>query len=57
MGVIEDIEKIRSDSSTRPTGTASSDVVPVTETNYPFFHLNLDEAVRSAEEAASQGEK
>ena len=29
-----------------------SEVLPVVETNYPFFHLDLDDAVRSAEQAA-----
>jgi solute carrier family 26 (sodium-independent sulfate anion transporter), member 11 len=31
-----------------------SDVLPVVETNYPFFHLDLDDAVRSAERASDQ---
>lgn len=33
-------------------GSSDSDVLPVVETNYPFFHLDLDDAVRSAERAA-----
>jgi len=33
-------------------GSTDSDVLPVVETNYPFFHLDLDDAVRSAERAA-----
>ena len=36
----------------RRKGSTDSEVLPVVETNYPFFHLDLDDAVRSAERAA-----
>ena len=31
------------------TASSDSDVLPVVPTNYPFFHLDLDDAVKSAE--------
>jgi solute carrier family 26 (sodium-independent sulfate anion transporter), member 11 len=39
-------------SELRRRPSQDSDVLPVVETNYPFFHLDLDDAVRSAEKAA-----
>jgi len=49
-----DIRQIRSSSSPAQPRKRSedSDVLPVVETNYPFFHLDLDDAVRSAEQAS-----
>jgi sodium-independent sulfate anion transporter 11 len=52
------IEQLPSDSvdgsrHVRKSST-DSDVLPVVETNYPFFHLDLDDAVRSAERADAQ---
>ena len=50
------IETIPSKSSkaTPRTESIDSDVLPVVPTNYPFFHLDLDDAVRSAEKAPLQ---
>jgi len=41
-------DKHPTDSSARSL-SSDSDVLPVVPTNYPFFHLDLDDAVRSAE--------
>jgi solute carrier family 26 (sodium-independent sulfate anion transporter), member 11 len=49
-----DIERLPDRPKNPATGKPSEDseVLPVVETNYPFFHLDLDDAVRSAEKAA-----
>jgi len=55
-----EIEQIPSNSvdgsnpASKRKGSTDSDVLPVVETNYPFFHLDLDDAVRSAERAATK---
>jgi hypothetical protein len=38
--------KADTSSSDRPSITSAG--LPIVETNYPFFHLDLDDAVRSA---------
>lgn len=52
------IERIPSSSNAGPQrkGSEDSGVLPVVETNYPFFHLDLDDAVRSAEKADLQSD-
>ena len=57
MDVIESIEKIESENSSGIKGNMDFDVQPVLETNHPFFHLDLDAAVRAAEEAALRAGK
>jgi solute carrier family 26 (sodium-independent sulfate anion transporter), member 11 len=52
-----DIQEIRDEGKheglERSSSSADSGVLPVVETNYPFFHLDLDDAVRSAERATT----
>jgi solute carrier family 26 (sodium-independent sulfate anion transporter), member 11 len=52
-----DIQEIRNRAGEQAVSrqqSEDSEVLPVVETNYPFFHLDLDDAVRSAERAAEQ---
>jgi len=50
VSIVQDIPTGgRSIGSSNGKSSEDTDVVPVVETNYPFFHLDLDDAVKSAE--------
>jgi sodium-independent sulfate anion transporter 11 len=58
LGEIDRIEEEGSSSRVgvgrQGRGSEESDALPLVETNYPFFHLDLDDAVRSAAKAAGE---
>jgi sodium-independent sulfate anion transporter 11 len=47
--LIEQIPDKHATNFTARTTSSDSDVLPIVPTNYPFFHLDLDDAVKSAE--------
>ena len=49
-----EIEPIPEKTASKAWSDASSSDVPVVSTNYPFFHLDLETAVRSAERSAAE---
>ena len=54
MGAISSFSPIPSKTAEGREGAqsvSSEEVIPVVPTNYPFFHLDLDDAVKSAEKA------
>ena len=49
--IIDPISSKMPEGRERTQSVGSEEVTPVVPTNYPFFHLDLDDAVRSAERA------